>query len=328
MQPPKLRRHKGGQYFVRWGGRDRYLGREKRKAEAAYWESLAQWRQWREHRQTQRAALSGGPTLRVAALVKEFLRAKMLERGESCERDYRKYLRRFAHWHGDYFVDQIRPRHLNLFKLDLIKLRYAPRTINHDLTAVRVMYRWAAKIELAPPIDLGAAGNLPVGPANPRTVSHEEACAAIRDAHTRVRPWLALNYLGLLRPSEVGKVIRVEGEWSEHGVFILDRGKMDRVASMRRHCVLSDEALDWLRAARPHWRTHHSYTAFVRKSGCPIQPKVFQRSAAEALVRVHGCAPDDVELLLGHTVPRIRATYYRQAWPRLRGLAGLLRLSR
>lgn len=322
MRVPTLRKHKTGQFFVRWGGRDHYLGLDKRKAENAYLDQIDDWRRWVSEKRKRREVVNQTvPT--IAETVDEFLKAKRVEVGLACGEYYRRHLSRFLERFGELDADLVRPKHLNALKLWMIQQRFAPRTINHDLCSIRIMYNWASGLELIPPISLSGVKNVPVGPAVLDVPKRWQLIRYIKRADPKVAPWIAVNYLALLRPSEVVRVVHGEGKWVEPGVFRLDRGKMDRKVSLKRHCVFSDAALEWLERCEPHWSRQDSYSAAVRDC-CPVGPKLVQKSAAQHLATVFGVDRDDLELLLGHVGPRLKVTYHHPAWQKLRQTAALL----
>src|SRR5690606_10337474 len=109
MRVPSLRRHKSGNYFVRWGGRDHYLGRERVEAQRAYLKALDEWRQWAM------ARVSIAKPKRHALLIdvaERFIDAKRTELGRDAERYYRKHLNRFLHLFGEFRANDVRVHHL------------------------------------------------------------------------------------------------------------------------------------------------------------------------------------------------------------------------
>lgn len=323
MRIPSLRKHATGQWFTHWGGRDHYFGHDKEEAESLYVQSLQEWHEWRDSRRAERDRRQRMTRLAVAELVQQFTNAKRIETGEDAARYYENHLTRFNHIYGALDADLIRPKHLNALKLSMINDGYAPKTINHDLTAIRVMFNWASGLELIEAINLRGVKNMPVGPVKDKTVSEQRVREGLVRAPQRLRPWMAINYLALLRPSEVVRVVRGEGEWVSDGVFRLDKGKMDRRASIKRHCVFSDRALRWLRRCELHWTRYDSYYAACARA-FPEGPKVLQKSAATHLVHCYGANPADVELLLGHVPGRLGVTYYLPAFDRLRQVSAQL----
>lgn len=318
MRPPTLRIHKTGQYMVRYAGRDHYLGHDKRRADEQFLTHLDKWREWRESKAEARNIRHQFKRVPgVVELINMFVDAKKTERGDACAAYYKKHLRYFNQIYGKQDIDVIGPRHLNAVKIELLRQGYAPKTINHDLTAIRVMLNWASALELGPNINLKGVKNLPLGPVEHVAVSVKEVRAAIRSAPPDVKEWMAINYLALLRPSEVVRVVHKQGEWIQKGVFRLDRGKMDERASIKRHCIFSAEALKWLKKCKPRWDLAESYSKLVRDHWAH-GPKVLQKSAAAHLVQSPGVEPADVELLLGHVTGRLPVTYYLPAFAKLR----------
>lgn len=321
---PQLRKHTSGNYFVRWGGKDHYLGRDRREAQNQYTVQLDLWNQWQAQKADARAVSATRTRLTVGELVKQFVESKRHEAGIEASEYYAKHLKRLTHRFNKIDVDLIEPQHLNALKLAMIQTgEYKPRTINHDLTAIRVMLNWAAGLGLAPNRSYKGVKNLPTGPVEDKTISAQTVAKLIRKADERLRPWVALNYLAVCRPSEVRRLVRREGEFVMPGVFRLDRGKMDRRASIKRHVILSDVALAWLTFAESHYNHRDAYSAAVKRQ-LGVGPKVIQKSAATHLVHDLGARPDDVELLLGHVRGRLAVTYYLPAFARLRETAALL----
>lgn len=323
MRIPKFSLHKAsGQWFIHYAGKTHYLGRDKRAAKRAYLEHLDRWREWTEAR-ANHAVKRTRRHITIDELIDAFAIAKRTERGHDCERYYLKHTKRLRYWFGDTVAEMFRPRDFNEFKLGLIEEGFAARTVNHDLTACKVLFAWASMLELIPMVNFAGIKNLPVGPTQPRFMPHDALVRAIRTAKAEVRPWLAVNYLALLRPSEVVKVVHKQGEWIEDGVFVLDRGKMDARATIKRHCVFSPVALSWLSCCEPRWSRLDSYSPAARKAG--VQPKILQKSAARHLAE-QGCRGDDIDALLSHSVRRITASYWHPVWQRLREVAAGLRL--
>lgn len=323
MKTPTLQRHATGQYFTHWGGKRRYLGKDYQRARARFLESMDEWRQWQDDKAANKPLAPSKVPL-IIEVAEQFMDAKRVEVGLDAQEYYQKHLRRFLGLYGRYRADWVRPKHLNALKLDMLSERYAPKTINHDLTAIRVMFNWASGLELIPPISFKGVKNLPLGPPPDKSRPIEEIRHAIRSANEHVRPWMAVNYLTACRPSEVIKCVDRQGKWVEPGIFRLDRGKMDRKASFPRHVVFSEIALAWLDCCESRYSRLDSYSQAVRDD-CGFGPSIFRHSAASHLVR-DGVAAPDVELLLGHAPRRLSVTYYRPAWPALRELAARLNL--
>lgn len=324
---PLFRTHStSGQYMIRWGGRVYYLGRDRDAAYAQYLDHLKRWAEWRQARQTQRLAPPTQAIL-VPELIDQFLEWKGLERGDETRRYYEKHLRRFRAWCGALRADAVRPQHLHKVKQEMMQGRYAPKTIAHDLTAIRVLFNYACgEVELIPPVNFRGVKNPPLGPPPDRALGRGQVRRMFRQATPGLTPWLWVNYLALLRPSEVVKCVRREGKWVKPWLFRLDRGKMDRIAMLPRHCIFSELALKHLAECRPVWSRLDSYSAATRRA-CGKGPGLLRHSAATHLEELAPLAGDHIEFLLGHTPTRLRLTYRRPPWPAIRQTAELLAAS-
>ncbi len=324
IRAPKLRKHATGQYFVRWGGKDHYLGRDHSDAHEKYLDQLNQWSQWRSQRNARRLPPMQ-KAIYVAEIAKHFLRTKELEGGIDRRRYYDKHLSRFLRPFGDVRSELIRPVHIQHLKDELLNAGYAPKTINHDIGAVKSMLDWAAAMEYLQPVSFKAIKKLPLGPPPDKSLPFKTVKTMIKKAPNKVRPWLALNYLCLMRPSEVIRVVLKQGTWIEEGVYRI-KGKMDHRTTLPRHVCFSEEALGWLDKADPVWSRLDSYSQAVRKS-CPHGPGRLRHSAATHLTKLESPPPRaDIDLLLGHVPPRVSVTYAHIAWQPLRAMAARLTL--
>lgn len=323
-RPPTLQRHVRGTYFTHWGGRRRYLGRDPAEAQRRYLKELESWAAWRALRNTQRLPpMTQAYTL--AEIIAMFMEAKELERGPDLRRYYAKHTKRLLHAFGQARADQLRARHLQALKSEMQKVGYAPKTITHDIVAAKAVLVWAAGLEYIPPVMLQGVKTPSLGPPPDKSLSVKAVRKWVLGTEPPLRPWLAITYLGLMRPSETVRVVNEQGEWAEAGVFRLDRGKVDRSARMARHVVLSAEALRWLRLCEPVWSRLDTFSAAVRRVCGSGGPHPLRHSAATHLVQA-GVARADVDLLLGHAPPRVSLIYARIAWQPLRKTAARLSL--
>lgn len=350
MRRPKLIRKPNGYYCAKWGGVEHYYGTKiKAVALPRYHEDMERWEEWKLQRlaaRRDRRQRSTPDGITVETLRERFLEAKRLEHGVDCERHYKKHLERFRQTIRQVAIEQglrsfdadlLGPEALNRFKLDLLERGLAPRTINHDLTTIRVMYNWGAAAGLLQPMNLSVVRNVPVGPVDDPALPKRRILAAFKQCPPLLAPWFAINYLALLRPSEVVRLMRAKGRWhtTVTGIFVLDRGKIDKRATIRRHCIFSPLAGRWLEhgwelARREQaadrkplkWNRLDSYSTAIRRLG--LTPKALQKSAAAHLLSHRGVAPADVELALGHVRTRISVTYYIPAWRKLRLLTAKL----
>ncbi len=84
----------------------------------------------------------------------------------------------------------------------------APRTINHNLIAVKRMFNWSGGVGLTPTISWRGVRPLPVEDSDPEDLTPRRLFAVMKRVRgmpggERVLPWLALNYLCVARPSEI-----------------------------------------------------------------------------------------------------------------------------
>lgn len=338
-KPPGFRKHKTGVYFCRWGGQDHYFSKEREPSYQQYLKSLARWGEWRRERNTTRfPPLSASKPIFVAELVAKFLDYKEIEGGPSRRRFYANHLRRFANAFQNVHGSQIRANHLQAMKEDMIRAGYDPRTINHDLSCIKSLFNWASGMEIVPAVNLRFAKPLPLAPTLDRSLSRGQVAHFIKESPARIKPWLAINYLAMMRPSEVVRVVNGQGEWEEPWLFRLHKGKTDVRSQEHRRIVFSDAALAWLGRAEPHWTRQDSYYRCVgrwvdgeakrRGDGArrlPYSPHVLRHSAATHLHEL-GAGRENTDLLLGHLPPRVSRTYVRIDWRSLREIVSQLTL--
>lgn len=302
------------------------FGRDPDKAMERYIEMLKVWRQWQANRT---AALAILPTERITvlSLVEQFIASK--EAGGDHEAllvgaYYRKHLKRFLHQYSTAHAGDIRVKDLQLLKEAMQKGGFANKTVNHDLTAVKGMLQFGMDMENIPPFNLRGCKNLPTGPVQHKALPVAEVRKIIHGAPIKVGAWLAVNYLTVARPSEVIRVVHQQGEWTETGIFQLDRGKTDLRARLKRHLVFSPAALRWLSKCEPVWSRLDSYSSAVRKC-VGVGPGVLRHSAATHLLQA-GAARADVDLLRGHYPSRVSLIYGQIPWQPLRKTSARLKL--
>ncbi len=316
QRTPTFKMHPTGQWFCKWGGKFHYLGVDREAAHEKYLVSLIEWASWRSRRNKQRLPpMSTAPV--VVDLIEQFLAWKATD-SQELRRYYAKHLNRFLRTFADIPADAIRVKHVTEMVQVMREAGYAPKTINHDIVAVKAVFAWGADQELIPPVVLRGCKTLPLGPPPAKAMSIEavhKMMAKARD--NNMRDWLAINYLCLMRPTEVIRVVHRQGDWVEDGVFRLDRGKIDKKARMARHVVFSDEALTRLDACRPVWSRLDSYSNAVRSSCGAGGPHPLRHSGATHLAQL-GVDRADIDLLLGHAPPRVSLTYAPIVWQPLR----------
>lgn len=362
---PTLRKHTTGVWFVKWGGKQYYYTKDQAESQQRFQQgdeagSLSDWLLWQDMVTARAKQQSKSPRMSIVDLIEQFLLKYMDEGRDSTMVYYRKHLTRFANIYGTINVHELDLAALRGFRSDLLKLKLSPKTVGHDINAVKTMLRWAADNELAPELRLRAI-KAPFAPAPmPTRLSYEEVVSWMRRAHQRDRrllPYLALNYLCLCRPSEVIRLINREGHFEPvrvhlrvpiggtsngnyskkqngwktetvmepRGVFVMERSKTEQTSGHPRYIVMTDQALAWFDLATPVWSRLDSYSPRVRKICGPGGPKLLQKAAAFHL-QLQGVELADVDLLLGHEPSGVWRHYARREWTALRERAAQISL--
>lgn len=380
-QPPTLIRAARGYYYTRWGGQTFTFGSAEDDARAKFLApasqhpgSLARWAAWREMEQLAASTLQAGSRSRrtVIELAEEFFDQYSSAGREETATYFRSHLRRFLHACGAFRASDVDVGMLEAFRVDLSRLgrgsasvpgaaALSPKTIAHDLKAIKTFWRWASSVHPAEcrAIELTAIKVPRQQEPTPHPISPEAVRSMISlgaAAHAELRSWLSLMYLAALRPSEVLRIAAGDGRFEpviypadhhaagsacrvvERGLYVI-RSKVQHRTGAPRRVVLSDDALMWLEECQrhsviqsgpdrgqlgPRWRTLDSLSRCVRAS-CGRPPSVLRDSAATHLLE-RGVAWGDVDLLLGHVPSGAGRSYMRIAWHVLRDSAARLRL--
>lgn len=343
LKPPKLSCHATGVYFTHWGGRNHYFTKNREESIPLYAESIKAWAAWKSSRG---AARSPRGVLTVAQVCRLFLEGLEADSGPELQGYYRKHLARFVNTWQAAPASAITAADLQALKLDMSRHGYAPKTINHDLLAVRRMYNWADSMGYVPLPPLRGAKAIRLPPPKPKSLPLSTIRATLELAERglgqrsslrtrrqldpeppapQVAIWMRLQYLALLRPIEVVRLVHGHGELVEEGIFRLHVGKADKTSQQSRNLVLSPRALEVLAQARPIWSRLDSYSAAVRRMCGPGGPHALRHSAATHLHRA-GVARAEIDLLLGHLPPRVSLIYAPITWKPLRSIAAGLSL--
>lgn len=322
-KPPGLRRHKTGIFFCRWGGKDHYFTRDQAESQKLYLQSLAQWTDWRQHRNTLRF-----PPLRSMITVQElhdrFLQNRGAERGAECEYYYRKSLRLFVASYADIPADAVRPAQLQRLKDVLASQGRAPKTVNHTVQAVKTMFGWGADMELIRSVNLRGVKLMSLPPIPNKSWTPGFVRRFILECpDEKLRPWLAVNYLCALRPIETVRIVNGEYEWEQRGVMII-KNKAWRRVRLARRVLFSAEAFSWWRRCEPIWSRLDSYSARCR-SVAGSSPHRLRHSAATHLLQA-GVPREDCDAFLGHYPSAVSLIYMPLQWRRLRLLGCRLSL--
>ena len=337
--PPRLRQHVRGYWFCRWGGRDHHFGRDHAVAERAYHSDpqhgLPGWIRWQERKAEVRRLGPMFASMTVLDLAERFLHSRLTEGGPGREDYYRKHLKRFATAYGADLAAQIRPRDLQALKDGMLARRYAPGTVNHDIGAVRTMFRWATGLEFIPPVSLHGVRKLPLGEVPDRSMTKAAVLDYVlgpipKGKRKRIFPgspnlqaWLAVSYLAGLRPTEAVHLVNDWGEWAETGVFRV-RNKARQNVRLARHIILSPEALSWYEQCDARWTRLDSYSQAVCDA-LGQGPHRLRHSAATHLLAAK-VPRADVDIFLGHYPPRVSLVYMQPQWKHLRRLAARITL--
>ncbi len=322
---PTRRRHQSGNFFVRWGGRDRYFGHDPAVAQQRYLtdpaDGLPAWKRWKDGKAKQRERRQTAGKMTVSELAERFLDSRAIEGGDERREYYRKHLRRFLLAHGLFRVEFIRQAWLQRIKDDLLKDGKAPRTVNHDIQAVKTCLQWAMDHELIEPVNLRGVKKVPVGAVRSKARTRGDCIRQMLKASADLRPWLVVNYLTAARPIEIVRAVNGHGSWIERGVLEVPN-KSGWKSGQPRCLLFSAEAFAWLRKCEPFWTRLDSYsTATRRETGAG--PHTLRHSAATHLLSA-GVHRSDVDSLLGHYPSRVSLTYQGMPWRVLRRLAARL----
>ena len=322
---PSLRRHKTGVWFTHWAGEDRYFTVDQKESQTLYMQSLQEWHEWRAARDATKF-----PPIRKAKLVidiaERFLDFKSVEGGDGRRRHYQNHLRRFLFAWGAHRADMIRASDLHALKEQMMQAGFAPKTINHDLSVVKSLFLWASACDLIQPVNLRPVRALSLPPVPNKAMDVQAVEAMIKAAGDKLRPWLAICYLAMLRPSEAVKVVNGQGVWEEEYLFRLDRGKTDVRSGEFRRIVFSSAARSWLAKCGRHLTRQDSFFRATQRAGFVGGPHPLRHSGATRLDQL-GVDRRDIDILLGHLPPRVSRTYVRIDWQALVPMVDLLTLS-
>lgn len=348
--PPVLKLHKTGVWYVYWGRRQHYFSKDRAASERAFHDprgehpgALVNWSQWRSAKLGAREVAAARRKVYVIDVAEQFLSEYVAEGRPETARYFRGHLRRFLSVFGRLRTDELTTGALRAWRSDLMSLRtdadkpLAPRTINHDLGAVRTMLDWAATNELAPPLALKVLKKLPAPPPAFERLTREQVRGMIARAEGIDRDlacYLALTYLCVCRPSETVRMVlglgrfaavtMPDGSVHPRGVFVLPEHKTARRVTFARHVILTDEALIWLDSVKPRWTRLDAFSARSR-TVAGFGPKLLQKAACWHL-QLAGVDEADIDLIQGHAVPGVRRHYRQAELGRQRVLASRLTL--
>lgn len=333
--------HARGQFFCRWGGIDHYFGTDRDKAQPLYNASLREWGFWVEQKQ-QRRARTATSSIRWAALVDLFREAKASDVTDDMLKYYKNHLRRSLQLWGKFPASMIGSQQLQGLKQDLVKLKFHPRTISHELGAVKSVLRWGMNFDHIPAVNLDAVKPPRIPLPREKGMRLEAVKSMIdsaRKADPDLEPWLAVCYLAACRPSELPRLARKDGRFlsmvkidgingKETGGVYQIEAKTTWQTGEPRHVILSPEAMVYFNAMKPKWTTWQSFSKRVRRDDvCGAGgPHPLRHSAMSHLLQA-GVERGKADQVLGHALPpRVSRTYGPIEWTALVSIAAKLTL--
>ena len=326
---PTLRRHSTGVYFCQFAGQRRYFTVDLEESRAKYREALRDWTIWQDDRAQSRA--HARTQYRIIDIVRAYLDSRRTDTSHEQWLWARYHLGRISRIWAALPADDFNARLLQAYKSDLVDFisrrgkKLAAKTINHDIRAIKACFRWASDMGYCREVNLRAVKLVPLPQLARRALAPADIERIIRTAlgqveaihpktgkrlepNADIAPWLALNYLAALRPSEVVRLVHGEGVWIGRGLFQPRISKTYMDGRHPRVYILTDEALMWLQHAKPKWNCMKNYGAAARRAVGPGLPHPLRHSAATHLV-ASGAPRAEVDLVLGHYPRAVSQTY-------------------
>lgn len=328
-----------GVHCVKWGGKEWSFTKDRKESEKSYLDpggahpgALVHWVRWRRTKADAQATAHTGPT--VAELAAKFISDYSENGRDATATYYRSCLKRFIHAFGHMRAVNFSVQAFDAFRRSLLQLDLAPRTIVHDLKAVKTMWLWGHPRALCPPIDFRGVKLPRVARSAPEPVPVKriiEVVQKLEKANPTLAAWVAFNYLTGARPSEVvrvasgqGQLITLPPENKKRAIpdaaIELIEHKTAHKTQTSRYILLSKEALMWL----PHVKllpseTHRKspprpqsvlnrYGKLLRLAGHAGLPHKLRDSAATHLLAA-GVDQGAVDLILGHAPTGELASY-------------------
>lgn len=309
--PPALKFHETKRvYYTRSMGVYYSLGSDKRAAEVKHAEIVGEWA-----REKKRDSITKGrrvARLTVTELYQRFIDSKVHDRSAETVTSLRNWLRAFVSLHFNQPASSIRPTTIHEFRQGLIRRSLSVRTINHQISAIKAMFRWAAELEMIPPIMVDAVKLMRLPPVKPRGYSIEKLHKMLaKTTPPHLQWWIMLQWLTMARPMEMCRIVAGKGEWVEPWLF-----KPHQAKTSNRLIVFSEAALRVLSQCAPRWSSHAAYRRALNRYGC-LPPHPLRHGAATYLLE-RGVDRPTVDLLLGHALPRVSETYMPKNWRTLR----------
>jgi len=324
---PTLQQHARGQFFTKWGDRFHYFGTDEEEAQRRYAANLQEWALWRNEKTNQRRRVAS--KLTFAELVKLFLEARLADVSEDMAVFYQHHLRRAIHSFGRLPAATITGKYLQSWMQDLraIKSRrtkkpLGPKTIRHDIAAVKAVLNWGMDLEHIPEVRLSAVKPPRLLPKKSKAYTLEFIKGLIGKCRTakdeQLECWIAVNYLAGCRPSELPRLAAREGEFlfeGKTGSVYAIVGKMTWKTQEMRHVYLSPEALIYFNALKPQWKNWRDYSKAV-SALAPLSGGAHPlRHSAYSHLRAAGVPEGEISLFVGHGRGVVARSYDPTATP-------------
>ena len=181
---------------------------------------------------------------------------------ENTVRAYRTDLEAYCDWAEREGVRplEVTHRQLRRFLAELSRARYASKTINRHLSAVRALYRWLVHEGITDKDSAAAVASPKLARTLPKTMTDADAAALMETCDTsdvvgvRDRAFLELLYASGARISEVSGLDVRDVDVSNAQVRLFGKGSKERIVP------LYDTCLEWLRTylstSRPQLAAH------------------------------------------------------------------------
>ncbi len=304
-------------FYVRWGGKVRYLGRDKDEARKLYARELVAWAEWREKRDERvRAAYRASEPDSVHTIYSRFMESKDAECSAYTVSFYRGALRRFMQQFGQRQADAIDASALQGFKEFLHRAqgkdgntgrstgkRLSKKTIAHEIGAVKTLIQFGVNFCDLPAVNLAAVKPPRLDPPTKKGYTLAQAQRMVAKCPDHLAPFVRINWLTLARPEEVCRLARREGEFVEPYVFRLTQSKVGA-----RHLILNKQAMEELaKCEGDRYCDHRSYRRAVNRH-TDRTPHPLRHGAAQQLAKLK-VDRATIDLILGHVPSVVSRTY-------------------
>ncbi len=311
-------------FYVRWGGKVRYLGRDKDEARKLYARELVAWAEWREKRDARvKAAYRASDPITVHKLYARFMESKDAECSAYTVSFYRCALRRFTQWFGHRPAEIVDAAALQAFKEQLHRTqcrdpnrrntrtgellttgrRLSKKTIAHDIGAVKTLIQYGINFCDLPAVNLAAVKPPRLDPPTKKGYTLAQAQRMVTQCPDHLAPFVRINWLTLARPEEVCRLARREGEFIEPYVFRLTQSKVGA-----RHLILNKQAMKELaKCEGDRYCDHRSYRRAVNRH-TERTPHPLRHGAAQQLAKLK-VDRATIDLILGHAPSVVSRTY-------------------